>query len=255
MKVYDDSQLKLIDKLLKSILEGLEIEIATPEITSRGWVRLTVSGEDEKIALKYLASEIGLCPVSLESVKRFSTAKGRVTALNKNGSRLLVDIGVFSPKIVDATISLHHLQAQLADGRKIALRKIVELFGFCENLPLTVKILSIEEENSRVETMLAEEQLARYRNWARSLLDRLIVLGVPIAEIESALKEAQCSRDIVDIEPLGLFEHAVVCKLGTDAAGLIPQIGRKLPQAAFTVFNPKRILEFFDYDLTVPIFQ
>jgi hypothetical protein len=166
-----------------------------------------------------------------------------------------VDIGVFSPKIVDATISLHHLQAQLADGRKIALRKIVELFGFCENLPLTVKILSIEEENSRVETMLAEEQLARYRNWARSLLDRLIVLGVPIAEIESALKEAQCSRDIVDIEPLGLFEHAVVCKLGTDAAGLIPQIGRKLPQAAFTVFNPKRILEFFDYDLTVPIFQ
>jgi len=50
---------------------------------------------------------------------------------------------------------------------------------------------------------------------------------------------------------LGLFEHAIVCKLGTDAAGLIPKIGKKLWSAKFSVFSPKRIIEFLgDYSMS-----
>ena len=43
------------------------------------------------------------------------------------------------------------------------------------------------------------------------------------------------------MESLGLFEYALTCKLGTDAAGLIPRIGKILKTAKLTVFNPKRI--------------
>jgi hypothetical protein len=45
---------------------------------------------------------------------------------------------------------------------------------------------------------------------------------------------------------MGMFEHALTCKLGTDAAGLISKIGRKLRNARFTVFNPRKIRKFLE---------
>jgi len=116
-------------------------------------------------------------------------------------------------------------------------------------MSLTVKILNIDEGENRVEAMLAEKQLSQYGKWTDSLLDRLIVLKTPVHNVESALRVTECDRDVVDIEPLGLFEHAVVCKLGTDAAGLIPKIGRNLGHATFSVFSPRRIMGFLDGDL------
>ena len=38
-----------------------------------------------------------------------------------------------------------------------------------------------------------------------------------------------------------MLEHAVVCKLGTNAVGLIPKLGRLMPNAVFGVFSPKEI--------------
>ena len=246
-KVHNDFQLKLVDKNLKSTLKGLKVETKICGVTPRGWVQIDVSGEDEKIALHHLANEIGLCPMHLEHVKKFSTIKGRVISLNKSSEKIYADIGVFSPNIVDATIPLNYLQAQLVDGKKVALKKFVELFGFCEHLPLTVKILDINKEKSRVEAMLSERQIIQYRNWMKSLLDRLIILGASLYDVRLALKIAGLSRDVVVIEPLGLLEHAVVCKLGTDAVGLIPKIGKNLRNTNFTVFNPKKVLEFLNY--------
>jgi hypothetical protein len=246
-KAYNNFQLKLIDKLLKSKIKGLNVKTEVSGITPRRWVQITVSGEDEKVAVHYLADEIGLCPTHLEDMAKFSTIKGYIIGMDKSKGELLVDIGVFSPKIIDATISLQYLQAQLVDGRKIAFKKIVELFGFCENLPLTVKILNIDKEKNHVEAMLAEKQLTQYRSWTKSLLDQLIILGSSIYEVRLTLRKAGLNRDVLNVEPLGLFEFAVMCKLGTDAAGLIPKVGKNLRSAAFTVFNPKKVLAFLDY--------
>lgn len=249
-KVYNDFQLKLIDKFLKSMLKGLKVKIEIRGATSRRWVQITVSGEDEKVALRYLADEIGLCPTHLERVEKFSTIKGRVTALNKSRIELYIDIGVFSPNAVDATIPLQYLQAQLVDGRKTSLKKLIELFGFCENLPLTIKICNVDKGSNHIETMLSERQLTLHKDWTKSLLDRLMVLGASSNEVMLALKQTRCNRDIVNIETLGLFEHAIVCKLGTDAVGLIPKIGKNLRNASFNTFNPRRIIEFLgDYSI------
>jgi hypothetical protein len=245
-KVYNDLQLKLIDKLLESMLRGLKVDTEIRGVTPRRWVRIEVSNEDEKAALRYLADEIGACPTRLKNVQKFSTIKGYVSSIDKK--ELHIDVGVFSPKTIDATVPLQQLQAQLADGRKTALRKLAELFGFCQNLPLTVKVCSVDKENSRVEAVLSEKQVTLYRSWTKSLLDRLVILGASSNEVMLALKQARCNRDVVDVEPLGLFEHAIVCKLGTDAEGLIPKIGKKLWSANFSIFNPRRILKFLgDY--------
>jgi len=132
----------------------------------------------------------------------------------------------------------------------MALKKIADLFGFVENLPLSVKICSVNKEKSRVEAVLSEKQLALYRSWTKSLLDRLIVLGASFNEIVLALKKTGCNRDVINTERLGLFENAVVCKLGTDAVGLVPKIGRKLRNANFSIFNPRENIEVLgDYSI------
>jgi hypothetical protein len=245
-KVYSNFQTEIVSKFLKSMFKGLNANAEVVDVTSRGLVQVAISGEDENVALQYLADKVGLCPENIVAVKKFSTLKGRITKFGKSKSEIYVDVGVNSPAIVDAAISLQSLQAQLADGRKIALKKLVELFGFCENLPINVKVLNIDKDKKRVEATLSEKQLSQYRNWIKSLLDRLIVLGSHENEIKLALGEAGLKRDIIAVEPLGFFEHALTCKFGTDAAGLIAKVGRKLPNASLTIFSPRKIIELLE---------
>jgi hypothetical protein len=244
-KIYSDSQRENVNKILKSMLKGLSADAEVVDTTPRGLIQVAISGEDEKVALQFLKEEIGVCPENLEAIKKFSTLKGNITALDKSRNEIYVDIGVHSPTILYAAISLQHLQAQLADGRKIALKKLMELFGFCENLPLIIKTSNINKEKNCIEAMLSQKQISMYQNWTKSLLDKLIVVGLSEVEVKQALREAGLKRDVIALEPLGLFEHAIICKFGTDAAGLIPKIGRKLPNASLTIFSPRKIMEFF----------
>jgi len=243
-KINNDYQLKQIDKALKLAFEGLEVEAKILGTVADRWVQIALAGEDERIATNYVIKEIGICPSNFGNVKKLSTLNGYISTLKKNGEKLSVDVGVFEPKSVHAIIPLQRLQAQLVDGRKIALGKIAELFGFCKDLPVRVKVSCLNEEESRMEAELSTGQVERYQVWRESLLDRLLVLGSPLHEINMTLKHARLDRDVIDVETLGLLEHALTCKLGTDAAGLIPKIGRNLKNVKFAVFNPKRLREF-----------
>lgn len=248
-KAYDNSRAEQVSKKLKTMFEGLKINVKVCGVTSRGWIQTSVSGEDENVALNYLSDEIGLCPENLENVGKFSLAKGSVLTPNEDKNALNVDIGVFSPNIVDASIPLNRLQAQLADGRRMALEKIAKLFGFCKNLPLTLKIIHVDSDTNKIEAEMSEKQQITFNNWADSLLDRLIVLGASSEEIMRAIQRTGFSRDVVKIEPLGILEYAVECKLGTDAAGLIPKLGRNLRRASFSIFSPRKIRRFFREEL------
>ncbi len=226
-------------------MKGLKVKTNVLKKDSLGWVHVSIFGEDENVAIRYLADNIGLCPAGLEEIRKYSTLKGYITDPSKSKNELLIDVGVSSPSHVDAAVSLNQLQAQLGDGRKIALGKMAELFGFCENLPLRIKVTSVDLEKKYVEAEFSEKQQEQYAGWTRSLLDRLLVLGASYGEVMSAVRRAEFNRDIVKVESLGMFEHAVLCKLGTDAAGLIPRMGKNLPKAVFSVFNPRKFLAMF----------
>jgi hypothetical protein len=247
-RIYSHSQLQQVSRDLDALLKGLKVEAEILGTNPQGWVQVSVSGEDQKVAERYLADTFGFCPVNLEKVSKYETVKGYVTDLGKSTNELWVDIGVWSPCRVNASIPLHRLQAQLGDGRKIALQKMVDIFGFCNNLPLHVKISSTDLQRRRFEAELPEKQRKQYADWTRSLLDRLIVLGASLGEVKSAIRMAESNRDIAKIEQLGMFEQVIVCKLGTDAAGLIPKIGRNLKRMALSIFSPRRILELLGND-------
>ena len=245
VKASNLGQAKQVDELLKTQFAELDVEVKVLTNTSNRWVRVELSGEDEAIAASYVNKEIGTCPTSLENAKSYSLFRGFVSKVDLGKQELVVDVGIFEPKIVLATVSLACLQAQLLDGRKADLKKIAENYGLVERSPLSIKPISlIAEEAEGLEAELSVNQVEMLHAWQQSLLDRLIVLGASKETIENVLERTRLTRDVIDIETLGMFEHALTCKLGTNAAGIVGIVGRYLRNSVFVVFNAKKSLDF-----------
>jgi len=247
-KAYGNFSAQAFEPVLKSLCKGLKVKVRVKNKVAQEWIQVEVSGEDESVALQVLQSEFGLAPNYVGNVERFSVWRGKIVDSGKTSTELRVDVGVFSPKVVYAHVSLQSLQAQLSDGKKLPLQSLTELFCLLDYLPFDVKILDTEldTENETFSAELSELQLSIFTDWLRSSLDRLLVLGAQRGSVEHAVETSGHFRDIVRVESLGWLEHAVVCKLGTDAVGLIPAIGRFLRTATLAPFSPRKIRKAVD---------
>ena len=141
VKASNARQLKQVDDLLKSEFENLNLEVKVLGNPVNRWVQVSLSGEDEVIATSYINKGIGTCPVNIKNIDKLSVLKGYISKVDTDKQELKVDVGIFEPKIIQATIPLTYLQAELADGRKVDLKKISEVYGFHPNLPLSVKTI------------------------------------------------------------------------------------------------------------------
>jgi len=242
-KAYNHFSAQAFEPLLKSLCKGLQVKVKVVGKTGEDWVQVEVDGEDQSVALQLLSNECGLAPNSTDNIARFSVWRGRIIDSGKTATELRVDIGVSAPKLVYAHVPLESLQAQLADGQRLSLQRLIELFCLYDYIPVHVKIVDTEfgSENNAFLAELSERQLALFSNWLHSMLDRLVIFGATQGNVAHAVDASMHYRDIVRIEPLGWLEHAVVCKLGTDAVGLIPAIGRFLRTATLAPFSPRKI--------------
>jgi hypothetical protein len=243
-KLYGSGSPETFEKLYSGLVSGLKVQLSFAGTTDRGWIQLEVSGEDETATLSLLDREVGLAPVSVDKLKKFSVVQGKVVFPNRSKDELYVDLGVFSPEICDAVVSGRRLGAQLADGKEVPLQSLVELFCLYDNMPLEVKVAEdVGEGGKNVEAGLSEAQFSLFSGWVGCRFDRLVVLGSLFSDVERAVKLSRHFRDIIRVESLGVLEQVVVCKLGTDAVGLIPKLGRYLKSAVLVPFSPKKILE------------
>lgn len=240
-KISSRVRLEEFEERLKKHCIGLRVTLARLSTSKNGWVNVRVSGEDEKVTVSFLEKKVGLAPKVLENVHRFSVFRGRiVSSEEKSRVKIFVDFGVFSPKPIYATVPLQRLQAQLVDGRKLPLGRIVELFGLVNGFPLEVRVVKVDADECEAE--LTEKQLETYRRWIRMRVDRLVVLGASTEHVTEAVRRRNLEREIIKVESHGFSEQIVVCKLGTDAAGLVPKLGKQLFKAKFVIFSPRRIL-------------
>ncbi len=183
----------------------------------------------------------------MKTQKPTHVLRGYISKLDLAKQELVVDVGIFEPKIVLATIPLACLQEQLVEGKKEDLKKIVEAFAFAERSPLSIKpLFPVAEEGELLPAELSMEQVEKLKAWQQSLLDRLIILGASEKTIENVLERTRLNRDVIGIETMGMFEHALTCKLGTNAAGLVGIVGRYLRNSVFVVFNAKKSLDLLN---------
>lgn len=242
VKASNAGQLRQVGDLLSAEFEDLDVEAKVLGNPINKWVQVSLSGEDETIATSYINKEIGTCPTTLENAKNQPFLRGYISKVDQNKQELKVDIGIFEPEMMHAIVPLSRLQVQLAEGREVAFKKVVEAFGLAEGLPLSVKVIG--EETDGLGAELSTQQAEKLLGWQQSLLDRLIILCVSRDTIDSVLERTRLERDVIDVETLGFFEYALTCKLGTDAAGVIPRIGRYLKHSVFVVFSAKKSVSF-----------
>jgi hypothetical protein len=238
-KVYNRGQLKQIEMSLQTTFEDLDAQVQILNNPTNRWIRVKVTGEDENVAKNYIAKQIGVCPASLDEVIAGSELKGYIQKIDATAG-LIVDIGILEPKTVYAHIPLTTLQTQLLEGKEISLKKITEQFALSADLPISIKINAVRDTENIIKAELSATQVEMYKKWQNSLLDRLVILGTTTDDITLALERTHLNRDIINTETLGLFEQVLTCKLGTDATGLIPRIGRYMHNAKILVFSPKK---------------
>ena len=243
-KAYGVFSQENIEQKLSSLCKGLKVKVKFQDKTELNWVKVEITGEDQTAALQLLDREIGSAPVSPDNIRKFSVLCGRIIDSGKSATELRVDVGVFEPKVMYANIPLQRLQAQLADGERLPLKSLIELYCLHDNMPLQVKVLDAElsSEKEAFEVELSEHQLGLFTSWLRAFIDRLMVLGAQLQDVEHAINASKHFRDVTKIESLGLLEHAILCKLGTDAVGLIPAMGPYLSTVTFASFSPRKIL-------------
>jgi hypothetical protein len=224
-KVYGDrSGFLKLDRKLKALLGELEVKWKL-SATTKNWVKVSLKGEDEEISANLLREEFGEVPYSLRGVEEGRTYRGRFVDLGKVGYGAYVDIGIFRPRPKDALLPLYYLKETFGD---IPVRQMITRFGWVDNLPVEVVATKVEFGAREVELAFSENQLKRIKEWIGDGHDKLFITGTVSENVEKALIQTGHGRDVKRIEELGLMETLLVLKKGTQAPGIIKEIGPHL---------------------------
>jgi len=227
-KIYGDrSGFLKLQKRLNAILGDLHVEVKLSAVEKQ-WVKVSVSGEDEEVAVSLLKREFGQIPIKLSSIKVGDVLRGRLIDVGRVGYSLYVDVGVLSPKPKDALVPLYWLKAEFYDE---PLRLMADRMGWVDGLPVEVEIKSVEFGTREIEAVFSTDQVERFKEWRSDGLDKLFITGTILENVEKALLETGHHRDVRRIEELGLMETLVVLKKGTNAPGIIKEIGPYVREA------------------------
>jgi hypothetical protein len=200
---------------------------------------VNVTGADQCVACSYLRSRFGEVLSSLRGLNEFSTHTGYVVDVGRVGYGLYVDMGIEEPSSLDALIPLHSLRSHLADGNKVSVNKISSTYGIVDNFPLSIRMTEFDLIERKIGAEITDHQIAMFERWTSDGLNRVLAFGISTTSVKEAIKACHLDRDIVEIEAFGLFEQSIVCKLGTDAAGVIKLLGGRLRGIPLQTFRPK----------------
>ncbi len=224
---------------LKSLMEDLDIDDIDILTIEKRFIEIVITGSDARIALNFLQREFGK-PLKWEDIREELTFRGFVRAMNDYA--VYVDIGLLEPDFFKIKIPFSNFVQRIFRVSKKIDKELFSLFGVRQYFPLYVKLdfnREIDEQKRIIYGCIALTTARMFRKWISSRLDRLIILGATRSQVEKAIKNTGHLRDIVKIERLGFLEHAVICKWGTSARGLIPELGPFLPYASFSVLMPR----------------
>jgi len=242
-KLYGSGEVdaeKVFSGNLAKLTSGIDAEAKIVGKNGRNWIQVEISGADIKVATNYLGARFGLAS-AFANIHTPIVLKGKIVDSGKVGYGVYIDIGTSTSSPIDVLIPLHKLRTRLVDGKKLPLREIVEAFCLHDNFPISIRLTEIDIKGEKMWGEPSDRQVEFSKEWLSTYLDRVIVLGAHRERIMAAVKKSGAKRDIAKIEELGFLEHALLCKLGTDAPGMIKVLGRYLPDVPLYVFSPRKV--------------
>jgi hypothetical protein len=193
-----------LEPLLENDLGALEVEFDLG-VRDDGFPSVTVTGEDAPVARNLLESEWGAITPHRESGE---TYVGTLESWDDEG--FVLDAG--------EPVRLPADELGLGPGSPAQIRK---RFGLVQHVPL--RFVEREDEPNR----LADAERDRLYEWTRGT-DRINANSTTRAGLRATVNRAGHAEDIVTVERLGLLEGSIVCREGTDAPGLLADIGPHL---------------------------
>jgi hypothetical protein len=240
-RVNESRFLTALEDTLVVLKGDLTVEMKIQPFSKQGWTILDLTGDDKEVFIELLSRKIGVAPLDFSKIERHSNYRGMVRSFD---SDLIVDIGIERPEVKYVKVKLSSLRAQLADGKGwIPAREIQESYCLFPETPLSIRVTRCEHNESELEGWLSDMQIALFSDWIRCGLDRVQVYNCLRPRLDFAISKAKLERDTISIDQLNLTTHSILCKLGTDAVGLIPRLGVILRRSELKPFIPQRIQE------------
>jgi hypothetical protein len=173
-----------------------------------------------------LKKEIGTI-TKFEEVKVGQEFKGMMVDVGKVGFGIFVDCAILNPG-TDILINLHTLRDQLCKGNTVSLPEIIQAYNFIDNFPLYVKVKEIDEESQKIKGEITKKTLSLFDKITKENIQGIFASGVSKNQLKKALIKKGHLRDIISVKRYGFRENIVLFKEGTNAPGIIAQIGRNL---------------------------
>jgi hypothetical protein len=226
-----------LEKELKELKGELTASLTVDGFSRKGWAQIRVTGEDSEIVSELISSKFGLAHTELREMELPGVYEAEITGSNERGLRF--DVGLDSGPL-NCVIPTSNLIAQLADGKPIHLGEVVECYCLYPGVRISVRIARTKDD--AIEAWLSDRQIDRLARWITTGLDRIQAFECYRQEAESAVLKTHSSRDVIAVESISLTLQSIVCKLGTDAVGLIPKLGHILRKQKLRPFIPKKII-------------
>ena len=227
-----------LQKEFERLKGDLAASVKLDDFSRSGWARVAITGEDAEIMTELISNKFGLAASKPEDITVPGTHQTEIIGINE--ANLQLEIGVESRNL-RCMIPSTHLTAQLADGKAMQVKQLVDYYCLYPSVRISARVTSTFPHG--LEAWLSDQYIANLTNWVTTGLDRILVFDCYKDEAEAAVLRAHLHRDVVAIESITLTLQSITCKLGTDAVGLIPKLGHVLRKQRLAPFLPKRILD------------
>jgi hypothetical protein len=164
--------------------------------------------------------------------------------VGKVGFGLFIDCAILNPK-TDVLVNLHRIRNQLCSGMEKSLKEVIKIYDFIDHYPVFVKIESIDKEKHQIEGKFDDSMIEFYKKLIKENHEALFLSGETKSQFKKILSKTGHLKDIISIERYGFLENIAILKEGTNAKGIIPEIGKYFKNCKMSTIIPERIKAVF----------
>jgi len=225
---------------LRRLASDLEVSVQLEGVTKNGFPTIRVKGPDVEPYTELIRRKLGTAPAGRSEIEVNDNFKAYATGISTRRQTIEIQIGPISMSF-RSEIAREALMAQLCDGRSFPVERIAQTYCIQEGVPVHVRVTSINTEVKEIEVWLSDDQVSQFEDWRRQRFHRIIAVGGFQDRIREAIRLSKVERDVIEVDELSLTAHSLVCKLGTEAPGIIAKIGRYVGDFRLYAFLPDRV--------------